>query len=198
MLTYAQKYKMSQHIKKYYYEYAEKFHELRLEYEKNSVDYKYSVGGEIHPYGKYFVSKIAENERKQTTGRFCKNREKANFIYGFSEDKKLISICRILKDTLMIPSVYLSFLVYQKDYIAVLTYHQIYSDMPLLTDVGAIYLTDDREYIINSHSMLTVSAYIKDKTKKCEYAYHFQMKPSEPDKISSEEIDPHYSKLDIK
>lgn len=124
-----------------YRKYRKAYFELQRNFYENAGDVKYSAGGTAYPAGKYFwgESKVYRKAVRKSPGHFCRTTEGANYVYGFSEDGRLLAFDKIFEP--QESSYYTGFCVYDGEYIYLPIYRGA-PDRPELADIGIIRNTE--------------------------------------------------------
>ena len=166
----------------------------------NAASVKYSSGGLVYPFGKYFFgqSKLYKKQSKQSPGHFCKTLESANFAYVFSEDGRLLAFNQFWNDTPKNEGRVdkTCFFIYEGEYTYALKYDE-HSDPPVLSEAGIIYSRDNYEIMVHSDIPCAfIDIIVSDKEKNNEYSYNFSREifRAKYDPASQEEY-PVYSAL---
>lgn len=135
-----------------YIQYKTSYNQLKSKVFSCAESVKYSAGGTIYPFGKYFFgeSKIYRKGAKQSPGHFCKTNGEANFAYVFSKDRQLLAINQMF-DCQKNSSGYVdytSFLIYEDNYTYILKYLEY--DTPELHEIGI--MVSNEKFNVMFHS----------------------------------------------
>ena len=183
-----------------YHNYRNSYSGLKSTVFNNAASVKYSSGGLIYPFGKYFFgqSKLYKKQAKKSPGHFCKTLEEANFAYVFSEDGRLLAFNQFYEDTPKSDGYVdkTGFFIYDEGYTYILKFDEHF-DPPILREAGIIYSRDNYEIMVHSDIPCKfVDIIVSDKEKNNEYSYYFSREifRAKYDPASQEEY-PIYSTL---
>jgi len=167
----------------------------------NGTNVKYSSGGVVYPFGKYFFgrSKIYRKGVRQSSGHFCKTLEEANFAYVFSQDGQLLAINQMFDKTKNLDGYvyYTSFLKHETEEIHILRYREN-TDVPFLCSIGIMYSKNNLEIMVLSDDApcTAFTIVIIDNENNNEYLYYIAREFFFKDyDMMSNAIYPDYSKL---
>ncbi|MBQ7009241.1 MAG: hypothetical protein IJN05_08520 [Ruminococcus sp.] len=183
-----------------YSAYKNSYAKLKNEVFLCGTSVKYSSGGIVYPFGKYFFgrSKIFKKAAKQTSGHFCKDIDEANFAYVFSESGQLLAINQMFDYTKNSDGYvyYTSFLEYDTEKIHILKYREN-SEVPVLCGIGIVYSRDNNEIIVSSDAPCKfVTIVIIDNENNNEYLYYINRELFATEyNLTSTEIYSDFSKL---
>lgn len=141
-------------------------------YQKDICSKKYSAGGDIFPYGMYFISKIREKEYNEAPGHFTDNSKKNTFEYCYSSDGKLKIITR--KNSKR------TFLQYNGDSVSLFSYNiNCSANSPkYLIAIGYDYAEKNRKIFVGtsmngcSNFSLDIEEQVIDGDSVTGYSYH--------------------------
>jgi len=175
MLRIAEIYEIIKKIDFLYRKYYNSYNIFRRETLINGSSVKYSAGGAIYPFGKYFFAKsqIFKKAAKQSSGHFCKTLNEANFAYIFSNEGNLLAINQMFDAAKNLDGYvdYTSFLVYDTEKIYILKYGE-YRDKPFLHEIGIMYSKNNFELMVHSDAPCSfVTIVIIDHAENKEYLY---------------------------
>ena len=118
------------------------------DYKKDICYTKYSEGGDVFPFGIYFVNKITEREYNQKPGCLMDNSKKYDFEYCFSSDSKLKIITKRGKNR--------TFLINDLNAVALFKYDISMKENETkdLIGIGYNYINGDREIFVYANSFM--------------------------------------------
>ena len=159
-----------------YREYKNSYMKLRSETFLCGTSVKYSAGGGVYPFGKYYFgrSKIFKKTVRKSSGHFCKSIDEANFAYVFSQSGQLLAINQMFDCTKNLDGYvyYTSFLVYGTEETHILKYREN-SEEPVLCGIGIVYSRNNYEIMIYSDAPCKfVTIVIIDNENNNEYLYY--------------------------